>query len=221
MNQYLVMGTYYAYKHSQFVRIITYLLPPNYGEQKMKKFLHLIVAALIAVPIMASAHGPTRQQVKEKITINATPEKVWAVVKDFGGLDKWHPAVASTELKGDTTRILTLASEGSPTITEELIKTDDEKMQLVYKITDMSVVKTITFNSKDTPYYTLPVSTYKAWLMVKAVDGGSEVQWKAKFYRSFMDNPPVPEGQSDKDAANTIRGVLTAGLENLKAVMEK
>jgi len=187
----------------------------------MKKLLHFIAAALIAVPMIATAHGPTRQQVVEKITINAPPAKVWAMVKDFGGLHNWHPAVKSTELKDDKTRVLTLASEGNPTITEVLIKADDEKMMLNYKITDMTVVKTITFNSKDTPYYTLPVSTYKAWITVKAVDGGSEVTWKAKFYRSFMDNPPVPEGQSDADAANTIKGIFTAGLENLKTTMEK
>ena len=187
----------------------------------MKKFLVLIVAALVALPMISSAHGPSRQQVKEKITINASPDKVWAMVKDFGGLHNWHPAVASTEMTSDTTRVLTLASEGNPTITEELIKADDEKMMLTYKITGMSVVKTITFNSKDTPYFTLPVATYKSWLTVKAVDGGSEVQWKSKFYRSFMDNPPVPEGQSDKDAVNSIKGVITAGLENLKVVMEK
>ncbi|NQZ53666.1 MAG: SRPBCC family protein [Piscirickettsiaceae bacterium] len=187
----------------------------------MKKFLLLIATALIAIPMIATAHGPTRQQVIEKITINATPDKVWAMVNDFGGLHNWHPAITSTELTSDTTRVLTLASEGNPTINETLISSDDEKMMLVYKITGMSVVKTITFNSKDTPYYTLPVSTYKAWLTVKAVEGGTEVQWKAKFYRSFMDNPPVPEGQSDKDAAKTIKGVFTAGLENLKTIMEK
>lgn len=187
----------------------------------MKNFLKFTTAALLALPMLAFAHGPTRQQVEEKITINAAPEKVWAMVKDFGGLDKWHPAVASVELKDDNTRVLTLASEGNPTITEELIKSDDDKMMVNYKITDMSVVKTITFNSKDTPYYTLPVSTYKAWLSIKAVDGGSEVKWKAKFYRSFMDNPPTPEGQSDEDAVNAIKGVFTSGLQNLKTIMEK
>lgn len=171
--------------------------------------------------MVSSAHGPTRQQVKETITINAEPEKVWAMLKDFGGLHNWLPAVASTELTSDTTRILTIASEGSPTITEKLLKTDEEKMMVTYKITDMSVVKTITFNSKDTPYFTIPVANYKAWLSVKAVEGGSEVLWKAKFYRSFMDNPPVPEGQSDKDAKNTIQGIFTSGLENLKMIMEK
>jgi mxaD protein len=114
----------------------------------MKKFLHFIIAALIVVPMVASAHGPSRQQVKEKIMINASPDKVWAMVKDFGAIDKWHPAVKSVEMKDDKTRVLTLGSEGNPTITEELQKVDDEKMMMVYKITDMSVVKTITFNSK-------------------------------------------------------------------------
>ncbi len=187
----------------------------------MKKFLHFIVAAMIAAPMLALAHGPSRQLVEEKIFIKASPDKVWAMVKDFGGMHKWHPAVASTELKDEKTRVLTLVSEGNPTITEELLKVDDEKMAFVYKITDMSVVKTITFNSKDTPYFTLPVATYKSWFTVKAVDGGSEVKWKGKFYRSFMDNPPVPEGQADQDAVDTIKAVYTSGLENLKTVMEK
>lgn len=94
-------------------------------------------------------------------------------------------------------------------------------MSLIYKITDMSVIKTITFNSKDTPYYTLPVSTYKSWMFVKPVDGGTEVRWRAKFYRSFMDNPPVPEGQSDAEAVEAVKAVYTSGLENLKNIMEK
>ncbi|HDY86090.1 hypothetical protein LCGC14_0855960 [marine sediment metagenome] len=187
----------------------------------MKKLLHVIAAVMIAVPMLASAHGPTRQMVEEKIVIKAPPEKVWAMVKDFGALDKWHPAVASLELKDEKTRVLTLASEGHPTITEELESVNDEKMMLIYKIIDMSVVKTITFNSKDTPYYTLPINNYKSWISVKAVDGGSEVKWKGKFYRSFMDNPPVPEGQSDKDAMATVQAVYTSGLENLKTIMEK
>lgn len=187
----------------------------------MKKLLKLFAVAAVALPMLANAHGPTRQSVTEKITIKAAPEKVWAMVKDFSAMEKWHPAVASTEMKSDKMRVLTLKSEGNPTITEQLKKVDDEKMLLKYKIKDMSVVKTITFNSKDTPYYTLPVNNYTSSINVKAKDGGSEVIWKGKFYRSFMDNPPVPEGQSDEDAVNAVSGVYKAGLENLKAIMEK
>ncbi|MCL5975880.1 MULTISPECIES: SRPBCC family protein [Methylophaga] len=187
----------------------------------MKKFLQIVAASVIALPLVATAHGPTRQQVEEKVVINAAPEKVWEMLKDFSAIDQWHPAVESVEMEADNVRVLTLKSEGNPTITEELEKVDDERMSLIYKITGMSVVKTITFNSKDTPYYTLPVSTYKSWMFVKEVDGGTEVMWRAKFYRSFMDNPPVPEGQADADAVAAVTEVYKAGLENLKNIMEK
>ncbi len=187
----------------------------------MKRLLCLLVATMITVPIIAKAHGPTRQQVIEEVIINSPPEKVWAVVKDFGGLHIWHPAIVSTTLKDDNVRVLELISEGNPTITEKLLTTDDSNMLISYKITNMTVVKTITFNGQETPYFTLPVSTYKAWITVEPANGGSKVKWKAKFYRSFMSNPPTPEGQSDKDAVNTVKSVITVGLENLKVLMEK
>jgi mxaD protein len=187
----------------------------------MKKLIQFFAVALMAVPMLAAAHGPTRQSVKESIYIDAAPEKVWALVKDFGAMEKWHPAVASTELLDEKTRVLTLKADGNPTITEQLKKLDEEKMALTYKIKEMSVVKTINFNSKETPYYTLPVNNYKATISVKAKDGGSEVTWKGKFYRSFMDNPPVPEGQSDSEAKEAVKAVYVSGLENLKAIMAK
>ncbi|MCX4190477.1 SRPBCC family protein [Methylophaga sp. OBS3] len=187
----------------------------------MKKLLQFFAIAMTVVPVVASAHGPTRQMVEEKVVINAPADKVWALVSDFTAIDQWHPAVQSVEMKGDNVRVLTLNVDGNPTITEELDKVDEERKTLIYKIEDMSVVKTITFNSKDTPYYTLPVSTYKSWMYVKEVDGGTEVKWRGKFYRSFMDNPPVPEGQSDSDAVDAVTAVYKAGLENMKTVLEK
>lgn len=187
----------------------------------MKNLLQIFAFSLMVMPVIASAHGPTRQMVEEKIVINAPVEKVWAMVKDFSAIDQWHPAVKSVEMKDGKTRVLTLNGEGSPTVTEELEKVDEERKTLIYSIDDMSVVKTITFNSKDTPYYTWPVSTYKSWMYVKEVANGTELKWRGKFYRSFMDNPPVPEGQSDADAVAAIKNVYTAGLDNLKIILEK
>lgn len=60
----------------------------------MKKFLFLLVTLLASFQIYA--HGPTPQKVQETITINASVEKVWAVVKDFCNIQKWHPAVEKT-----------------------------------------------------------------------------------------------------------------------------
>lgn len=187
----------------------------------MKKLLQLVVTAAIAMPMLAMAHGPTRQVVNEKIVINAPIDKVWETVKNFESIGDWHPAVKNVEMKSDKVRILTLNAEGEPTITEELDKIDEERKTLVYKIEDMSVVKTVTFNSQETPYYTLPVSTYKSWMYVKEVEGGTEVKWRGKFYRSFMANPPVPEGQSDSDAVDVVTGVYTSGLQGLKEMLEK
>ncbi len=39
------------------------------------------------------SHGPTRQKIKESITINAKPEEVWNVIKDFGKINTWHPSI--------------------------------------------------------------------------------------------------------------------------------
>ena len=49
----------------------------------MKKILSIALAAMMAIPMIASAHGPSRQKVEEKIVINASPDKVWKVVGDF------------------------------------------------------------------------------------------------------------------------------------------
>ena len=95
----------------------------------MKKFLALI--ALAAFSLSAAAHGPSPQKVEQSITIKAAPAKVWAMVKDFGNMQAWHPAIASdkTEQKKDengemaTYRTLTLKDGG--VINEHLKSIDD------------------------------------------------------------------------------------------------
>jgi hypothetical protein len=39
--------------------------------------------AVLAMVGTASAHGPTRQKVRESIEINAPPAKVWAAIGTF------------------------------------------------------------------------------------------------------------------------------------------
>ncbi len=79
----------------------------------MKKFLALLALAIL--PLTVAAHGPSPQKVEKTITIKAPPAKVWAIVKDFGNMQAWHPAIASDKLekKGEETfRTLTLKSGG-------------------------------------------------------------------------------------------------------------
>ena len=174
---------------------------------------------LFFLPTLVFAHGPTRQQVVESIIIDAPPDKVWALVGDFTGLHKWHPAVKSTKMLDDKTRLLTLG-DGN-TITEKLLKLENDAMKLKYKITDMTTIETFEFTGRQVKRQTLPVNTYTATLKVDPEGNGSKVTWKGKFYRAYMLNPPTPEGMSDKDAVEAITGVYKSGLENLKTMLEK
>ena len=171
----------------------------------MKKLFAFIAIALL--PVTAAAHGPTPQKVEKSVTIKAEPAKVWALVKDFGNMHKWHPAVASTKLekKGDDTyRLLTLKDGG--TIYEKLRSADDQNMQLKYEIVEGS----------------LPVSDYYSLITVKPGPnaGESTVTWMGRFYRLYKLNPPIPAGQDDNSALDAVNGVYDAGLANLKKVAE-
>jgi carbon monoxide dehydrogenase subunit G len=170
----------------------------------MKK---LLAITALFIPLLAFAHGPTPQKVEKEVVINADPAKVWAIIKDFGNMQKWHPAIASDkmETKDDGVyRTLTLKSGG--TIYEKLRSSDDADMKIKYEIEEG----------------VLPASDYVATMTVKAgpAAGQSTVTWLARFYRVYKLNPPIPAGQDDETAVKAVNDVVDAGLANLKIVAE-
>lgn len=170
----------------------------------MKKFLALVAIATLS--FNAFAHGPTPQKSDNRIIIKADPAKVWAVVKDFNGVDKWLPSVKSiaTEKKGeDSFRELTL-NDGK-VVKERLKNIDDGKMKIKYEIVDGA-----------------PVSNHSGWISVKAGPeaGESTVRHFVRFYRFYPQNPPIPEGQDDASAVKFIADTYEPGLEELKKVLE-
>lgn len=177
----------------------------------MHKFLKISLAALLAVPVAALAHGPSRQKMEKEVEINAPAEAVWAKLKGICSIKDWHPAVAACESKGEgkgATRVLTLGEPGSgKTINEEFTMFDDEKMAFKYKITEVKAE-------------VLPVNTYSATMtVIPDGDAKTKVQWKAGYYRYFTQNDP-PKGQ-DEDAANAaVTGVFETGLAGLKKYVE-
>jgi lambda repressor-like predicted transcriptional regulator len=171
----------------------------------MKKVLALL--ALSMVSFTAAAHGPTPQKVEKTITIKADQAKVWALVKDFGNMQKWHPAIATTKLEkkgADTFRTLTLKSGG--TIYEKLRSVDDADMKLKYEIVESQ----------------LPFTDYNSTMTVTKGEAAGEttVTWVGRFYRLYKLNPPIPAGQDDKTASDAVTGIYDAGLANLKKVAE-
>lgn len=179
----------------------------SFGESYMKKILALLALSIGLVPFTAAAHGPSPQKVEKTITINADPAKVWAIVKDFGNIHKWHPGVASTKLekKGvDTFRTLTFKDGGN--VYEKLRGADDASMKLKYEIISG----------------TLPLTDYNAVMTVTKGEkpGETTVTWVGRFYRLYKLNPPIPAGQDDETAVKAITGIFDSGLANLKKVAE-
>jgi len=176
----------------------------------MKKILALLTLAIL--PLTAAAHGPSPQKVEETVTIKADPAKVWALVKDFGNWQKWHPAIASIKLEnkkdenGDDATFRTVTLKDGGNLYEKLTGSDDDIMKLKY----------------DVESTTLPLSDYYAYISVKAGPGAGEttVTWFGRFYRLYKLNPPIPPGQDDETAIKALTDLYQPGLANLKKVAE-
>ena len=171
----------------------------------MKKIIIGIFLAFVSFSVFA--HGPSPQKVEKSITINVSPDKVWAIVKDFGGFQKWEPLVTDIKLekKGeDTLRTLTLKSGGK--VIERLKGIDEEAMKLKYEIIEGAV----------------PVADYNSFIVVTKGSNPNEsnVTWVCRFYRVYKLNPPIPAGQDDESALKAVNEIYDAGLPALKKLAE-
>lgn len=175
----------------------------------MKSIAALVSAALFVWAGSAHAHGGTRQKVVESIEINASPEAVWNVIKDYGDA-KWIPAVASSKSeKGNevgAVRELTLKKGGI--VKEELKELDATTHTIKYRI------------HEEPDCAVFPVNNYSASIVVTASGSGSKVDWTSAAYRCFTPNNPPP-GQDEKAAIEAMTNLSKEALANLKALAEK
>lgn len=166
----------------------------------------LTLAGTFSMAGTALAHGPTRQKVVEKITINAPADKVWAQIKDFDALAKWHPAVAKSPAdKGNTEgSVRKLELKGGGKLEESLERYNAAGKSYSYRAADGGA---------------LPVTNYTSTITVSGEGNTSTVEWRGAFYRGFPNNDPPPD-QNDEAAVKAITGVYQSGLANLKKLVE-
>jgi hypothetical protein len=169
-----------------------------------------VVALLLAlVPVVATAHGPSRKKEITTIEINAPVDKVWEVVGNYRDMS-WHPAIGKTEAdpgeykKEVTKRKLTFKS--GAIFTDTLTQHDPS-------------THTIAFLTNDEDLKTLPVEGYSSTISVADAGGKSKVEWKGAFYRGYMNNDPPPE-LNDEAAIKAVKAFQEQGLAALKAKLE-
>jgi mxaD protein len=173
--------------------------------------LRILTATAFAVSLFASGFGLAAAlplQVKRSITINAPADKVWDTVKNFNGLNTWHPALASDEIVSGTNntvgavRLLTL--KGGGTIKEKLLQFDETGHRFRYSILEGVI----------------PVSHYTSSFVVTSLGKDKTlVTWSGRFKRKNLGDTPA-ENENDKAATDAITGVYQSGLDNLKKMLQ-
>ena len=76
-------------------------------------------------------------QVRQSTIIDAPIDEVWAILRDFNGHDRWHPAIAFSEIEGGepvdavgSVRHFRLADGGE--LREQLLALSDKDHRLSY-----------------------------------------------------------------------------------------
>ncbi|MFV0477137.1 MAG: SRPBCC family protein [Parahaliea sp.] len=162
----------------------------------------------LSVPV-ALAHGPTPKRSTQSINIDATPDKVWAVVSAYTDIYQWHPDIStSSSDKGDergSERRITFTSGGH--LTDNLDVHDSGRKVIAWRLLyeDVAVFPTSSYNMRITVF--------------NSDNGNSRVEWNAVFFRGDTHNEP-PEHLSDEAAIKAVTAFQNSGLQALKARLE-
>jgi Polyketide cyclase / dehydrase and lipid transport len=132
--------------------------------------------------------------------IDASADAVWAHIRDFNGLPKWHPAIAESRIEGNWPAdrvgcIRNFQLRDGGTIREQLLSLSDYDYQCTYSILESP----------------MGVDNYIATLKLTPVTDGNRTfaEWSAEF-----DPPP---GHERKLADSIGQGVFQTGFDSLKS----
>jgi Polyketide cyclase / dehydrase and lipid transport len=173
----------------------------------MKATLALFVIGTLAAG-MACAEAPKTLHLTEKVEIKAPLEKVWAAVKDFDSLPKWHPGFSADTLSsgsnGTVGAVRKLTVKDGPVIVEKLTAYDEAGHSYKYVIVESP----------------LPITHYSSTVTVRPGKSGmTEVIWSGSWKRKNPADDP-PEAESDAGTIKLVKGVYRGGLDNLKKMLE-
>ncbi len=134
-------------------------------------------------------------EVRVEEEVEATPETVWALVRDFGGIKAWNDGIDSCEVEGSGVGSVRTIKMGGIEIQERLEHTDDVGRTFSYSIVAGPV----------------PVENYLSSMTIHdAGEGRAKITWQGSF-----DPKDVPE----EDCAKLFTGVYQAGIAALRKAL--
>ena len=117
---------------------------------------------------------------KAEISIAGSPDEVWKLVGDFGGLAEWMPGIEACELEGDVRKIQTMGLD----IEERLNSRDD-------------ATRTISYSIVKSP---MPLEHHEATITVTPDGEGCHVTWAVEVRPDEMLGAFLPIYQGSLDA---------------------
>lgn len=154
-----------------------------------------VVMALAALTLPTQAALALEAHASKEVS--AAPSAVWAVIGDFCGIVRWHPAIAACESsQKDEALFRTLTLKGGGQILEKQTARDDGHHTYSYSIVNGP----------------LPVSAYRSTLKVTPKGNGSKIEWMGSF-----DAKEAPA----EEVIELITGIYQAGVDGVAAHLTK
>ncbi|MDP6954099.1 MAG: SRPBCC family protein [Alphaproteobacteria bacterium] len=132
----------------------------------MGRFRKIVVSTALGIAMAAFGQNANAVEVNETGTFKASADEVWAVVKQFGDIHKWHPWFA------DTT---TFGADG---VFYRRIVTPDGGWALETLDAYSWADKSITYSVVDGVF---PIANYTATISVSSAGSGSTINWVSSF----------------------------------------
>ncbi|MEX0921740.1 MAG: SRPBCC family protein [Rhodovibrionaceae bacterium] len=138
-------------------------------------------------------------KVQRSTVIDAPVAEVWAILRDFNGHDRWHPAVARSRVDGglrseQVGAVRNFSLTGGEHLREQLLTLSDKERHLRYAIVESEI----------------PLHNYVAEVKLKPVTDGDRTFWS---WSSRFETPP---GQEDELAELVAKDVYEAGFEAIR-----
>ncbi|WP_180700031.1 SRPBCC family protein [Pseudomonas crudilactis] len=133
--------------------------------------------------------------------LDGDAHRVWNVVKQFGEIQHWHPAIVSSHIEGGGAErvgcIRTLALTDGAVVRERLLSVDDSALMLSYRF-------------EEAP---LPLDNYVAGVKLVALTGQDKtlLSWSASF--------DVREPNDAEHYQALIRSLIVDGHNGLQALL--
>ena len=131
-------------------------------------------------------------------TVAAPAAEVWALVRDFGGIAKWAgPMLQNLSVEGSGIGAVRRASlPGGLSLAERLEALDEKGRSLSYAIVEKSPI---------------PVKSYLSTMrVVETGPNECRLDWTSRF---------EPDGATEEQAQNMIRGVYTNGIAGIRKAL--